>query len=134
MHMNTNITQVSNITNMKNDTTIFFHPLVFLYLHNAVILCLIDDIVDDNIQDEEEVDQGELEDEFDEYNMGAAPQPNPRLVHTVPAKEPDINAVPLKPALKKPKGSHSNHGSSTSSRNSNHNEKNVVEVQITSNR
>ena len=119
---------------MKNDTTIFFHPLVFLYLHNAVILCLIDDIVDDNIQDEEEVDQGELEDEFDEYNMGAAPQPNPRLVHTVPAKEPDINAVPLKPALKKPKGSHSNHGSSTSSRNSNHNEKNVVEVQITSNR
>ena len=111
--------------------------LVFLYLHKAVffiILCLIDDIVDDNIQDEEEVDQGELEDEFDEYNMGAAPQPNPRLVHTVPAKEPDINAVPLKPALKKPKGSHSNHGSSTSSRNSNHNEKNVVEVQITSNR
>ena len=130
MHMNTNITQVSNITNMKNDMT----RLVFLYLHNAVILCLIDDIVDDNIQDEEEVDQGELEDEFDEYNMGAAPQPNPRLVHTVPAKEPDINAVPLKPALKKPKGSHSNHGSSTSSRNSNHNEKNVVEVQITSNR
>ena len=83
---------------------------------------------------EEEEDHGELEDEFDEYNMGAAPQPNPRLVHTVPAKEPDINAVPLKPALKKPKGSHSNHGSSTSSRNSNHNEKNVVEVQITSNR
>ena len=108
--------------------------LVFLNLHNVVILCLIDDIVDDNIQDEEEVDQGELEDEFDEYNMGAAPQPNPRLVHTVPAKEPDINAVPLKPALKKPKGSHSNHGSSTSSRNSNHNEKNVVGVQITSNR
>ena len=119
---------------MTRHQSIFFHPLVFLYLHNAVILCLIDDIVDDNIQDEEEVDQGELEDEFDEYNMGAAPQPNPRLVHTVPAKEPDINAVPLKPALKKPKGSHSNHGSSTSSRNSNHNEKNVVEVQITSNR
>ena len=128
--MNTNITQVSNITRMKNDTTI----LVSIYPNKAVILCLIDDIVDDNIQDEEEVDHGELEDEFDEYNMGAAPQPNPRLVHTVPAKEPDINAVPLKPALKKPKGSHSNHGSSTSSRNSNHNEKNVVEVQITSNR
>ena len=30
-----------------------FHPLVFLYLHNAVILCLIDDIVDDNIQNKD---------------------------------------------------------------------------------
>ena len=62
MHMNTNITQVSNITRMKNDTTI----LVFIYPNKAVILCFIDDIVDDNIQDEEEVDHGELEDEFDE--------------------------------------------------------------------
>ena len=92
-------------------------------------------MVDDNIDDDdEEVGQGELEDEFDEYTMPGGPQANPRLVHTVPAKEPDINAVPLKPALKKPKGSHPGHGQTVSSRNSNHNDKNVVEVQITSSR
>ena len=75
-----------------------------------------------------------MQDEFDEYTTSGAPQANSRLVHTVPAKEPDINAVPLKPALKKPKGSHTNHGPMVSSRNSNHGDKNVVEVQISSSR
>ena len=90
-------------------------------------------MVDDNIE-EEDVEQGELEDEFDEYAVSEGPQGNPRLVHTVPAKEPDINAVPLKPALKKPKGNHPVHSHTASSRSSNHNDKNVVEVQITSSR
>ena len=40
----------------------------------------------------------------------------------------------LKPALKKPKGIHTNHGQNVSSRNPNHGDKNVVEVQITSSR
>lgn len=94
-----------------------------------------DDMVDDNIEEEDdEVDQGELEDEFDEYTMNGGPPASNRLVHTVPAKEPDINAVPLKPALKKPKGMHTNHGQNISSRNPNHGDKNVVEVQITSSR
>ena len=95
----------------------------------------VDDMVDDNIEEEDdEVDQGELEDEFDEYTMNGGPPASNRLVHTVPAKEPDINAVPLKPALKKPKGMHTNHGQNISSRNPNHGDKNVVEVQITSSR
>ena len=91
-------------------------------------------MVDDNIDEDDDVDQGELEDEFDDYTMSAGQQANSRLVHTVPAKEPDINAVPLKPALKKPKASHTNHGQTVSSRSSNHSDKNVVEVQITSSR
>ena len=92
-------------------------------------------MVDDNIDEEDdEIEQGELEDEFDEYTMPGGPQANQRLVHTVPAKEPDINAVPLKPALKKPKGSHGNHGTTVSSRNSNHNDKNTAEAQATSSR
>jgi hypothetical protein len=88
-------------------------------------------MVDDNIDEEDDIENGESEDEFDEYTMPGGPQANPRLVHTVPAKEPDINAVPLKPALKKPKGNHNNHGQKVSSRNNN--DKNV-EVQITSSR
>ena len=92
-------------------------------------------MVDDNIDEEDDdVDRGELEDEFDEYNMNGVQPASNRLVHTVPAKEPDINAVPLKPALKKPKGMHSNHGQNVSSRNQNHTDKNIVEVQITSSR
>ena len=93
---------------------------------------MLDNMVDDNIdEDDEDIEQGELEDDFDEYTMPGGPQANPRLVHTVPAKEPDINAVPLKPALKKSKGNH-NHVQTVSSRNNN--DKNVVEVQITSSR
>ena len=90
-------------------------------------------MVDEDIDENDEDDQGELEDEFDEYTMPGGPQApavSSRLIHTVPAKEPNINAVPLKPALKKPKGQSTT--VQVSSRNSNHNDKNNAEVQITS--
>merc|ERR1711899_462836 len=46
-------------------------------------------------------DEDELDDEFDDY----ATVTNRGMITTVPAKEPVYNAVPLKSALKKPKGS-----------------------------
>ena len=60
---------------------------------------------DDDDDVEEDVDPDELEDEFDEYPQEHPNGHVPRLIHTVPAKEPNMMAVPLKPALKKPKGS-----------------------------
>merc|ERR1711899_648013 len=45
-------------------------------------------------------DEDELDDEFDDY----ATVTNRGMITTVPAKEPVYNAVPLKSALKKPKG------------------------------
>merc|ERR1712110_851850 len=74
---------------------------------------------DDDDDDDEHDDNGdeagleecedEMEDEFDDYGNPFQPPPgaglNTRIITTVPAKEPVYNAVPLKSALKKPKGS-----------------------------
>ena len=60
--------------------------------------------------------EDEMEDEFDDYGNPFQPPPgaglNTRIITTVPAKEPVYNAVPLKSALKKPKGA--SNGSSAS--------------------
>ena len=70
-----------------------------------------DDIGSDPEEDGLE-DEDELEDEFDEYGHSLHHHSgyNTRIITTVPAKEPVMNAVPLKSALKKPKngGSASN--------------------------
>ena len=66
---------------------------------------------DDNGDEAGLEEEDELEDEFDDYgNPFQQPPPvaaglNTRIITTVPAKEPVYNAVPLKSALKKPKGS-----------------------------
>lgn len=57
--------------------------------------------------DEELEDEDELEDDFEEYPYNQ-PGVNTRVITTVPAKEPVYNAVPLKSALKKPKGAGAN--------------------------
>ena len=53
--------------------------------------------------DEEDEEEGEeeVEDEFPEIPAAAGAG---RVVTTVPAKEPRLDALPLKPALKKPGG------------------------------
>ena len=83
-----------------------------------------DDVGSDPEEDGLE-DEDELEDEFDEYGHSLHHHSgyNTRIITTVPAKEPVMNAVPLKSALKKPKngGSVASNGMvasvATSSRN-----------------
>merc|ERR1711981_1026308 len=74
----------------------------------------VEDDDDDDVDDEHDgpdedglEDEDELEDEFDEYGHSLHHHPgyNTRIITTVPAKEPVMNAVPLKSALKKPKNS-----------------------------
>ncbi len=60
---------------------------------------------EEDVIEDDEVD--ELEDEFVEYppDLIQQNQLNTRVIQTVPAKEPSLSAVPLKSALKKPRGS-----------------------------
>ncbi|XP_040567387.1 uncharacterized protein [Lepeophtheirus salmonis] len=72
-----------------------------------------EDVDDDDIHDEDEDLEEEEEDDEDEECFGDYPPQSysisGRIVQTIPAKEPSINAVPLKSALKKP----SNHSNSS---------------------
>ena len=69
-----------------------------------------DDVDDDHdgVDDDGLDDEDELEDDFDEYGHPVhgyhAPGHNTRIITTIPAKEPSMSAVPLKSALKKPRG------------------------------
>ena len=89
----------------------FFGPFIISYNFFPDDNSDNSDEQDDNGDEAGLEEEDELEDEFDDYgNPFQQPPPaaaglNTRIITTVPAKEPVYNAVPLKSALKKPKGS-----------------------------
>ena len=67
-------------------------------------LSLMTDVTDVPDYSDDEEDEGCEEEADDDDGSSAAGSGSGRVVQTVPAKEPRMDAVPLKSALKKPGG------------------------------